>query len=133
MRPQKLAPAEQAERLTGLDGWQRVPGREAITRSYRFADFNAAFGWMTRVALMAEKLDHHPEWRNVYNRVEVVLTTHDAGGLTELDFQLAGFMDRTAAGCGVFCRIAECLSARRVLPFEEKIDKSPAGEDSRCI
>ncbi|MCK6373043.1 MAG: 4a-hydroxytetrahydrobiopterin dehydratase [Zoogloea sp.] len=98
MRPQKLAPAEQAERLAGLDGWQRVPGREAITRSYRFADFSAAFGWMTRVALMAEKLDHHPEWRNVYNRVEVVLTTHDAGGLTELDFQLAGFMDRTAAG-----------------------------------
>jgi len=98
MRPQKLAPAEQAERLAGLDSWQRVPGREAITRSYRFADFNAAFGWMTRVALMAEKLDHHPEWRNAYNRVEVVLTTHDAGGLTELDFQLAGFMDRTAAG-----------------------------------
>lgn len=98
MRPQKLAPAEQAERLAGLDGWQLVPGREAITRSYRFADFSAAFGWMTRVALMAEKLDHHPEWRNVYNRVEVVLTTHDAGGLTELDFQLAGFMDRTAAG-----------------------------------
>lgn len=98
MRPQKLAPAEQAERLAGLDGWQLVPGREAITRSYRFADFNAAFGWMARVALMAEKLDHHPEWRNVYNRVEVVLTTHDAGGLTELDFQLAGFMDRTAAG-----------------------------------
>lgn len=98
MRPQKLAPAEQAERLAGLDSWQLVPGREAITRSYRFADFSAAFGWMTRVALMAEKLDHHPEWRNVYNRVEVVLTTHDAGGLTELDFQLAGFMDRTAAG-----------------------------------
>lgn len=96
MRPQKLDPAEQAERLATLDGWQLVPGREAITRSYRFADFNAAFGWMTRVALMAEKLDHHPEWRNTYNRVEVVLTTHDAGGLTELDFQLAGFMDRAA-------------------------------------
>ncbi len=98
MRPQKLAPAEQAERLAGLDGWQLVPGREAITRSYRFADFNAAFGWMARVALMAEKLDHHPEWRNTYNRVEVVLSTHDAGGLTELDFQLAGFMDRAALG-----------------------------------
>ncbi|WP_298623750.1 4a-hydroxytetrahydrobiopterin dehydratase [uncultured Zoogloea sp.] len=98
MRPQKLDPAEQAERLATLDGWQLVPGREAITRSYRFADFNAAFGWMARVALMAEKLDHHPEWRNTYNRVEVVLTTHDAGGLTELDFQLAGFMDRAALG-----------------------------------
>ncbi|WP_194271196.1 4a-hydroxytetrahydrobiopterin dehydratase [Zoogloea sp. 1C4] len=98
MRPQKLDPAEQAVRLATLDGWQLVPGREAITRSYRFADFNAAFGWMTRVALMAEKIDHHPEWRNTYNRVEVVLTTHDAGGLTELDFQLAGFMDRAALG-----------------------------------
>lgn len=98
MRPQQLEPAEQAERLATLDGWQLVPGREAITRSYRFADFNAAFGWMTRVALMAEKLDHHPDWRNSYNRVEVVLTTHDAGGLTELDFQLAGFMDRAALG-----------------------------------
>lgn len=98
MRPQKLDPAEQAVRLATLDGWQLVPGREAITRSYRFADFNAAFGWMARVALMAEKLDHHPEWRNTYNRVEVVLTTHDAGGLTELDFQLAGFMDRAALG-----------------------------------
>ena len=98
MRPQKLDPAELAERLAALDGWLRVPGREAITRSYRFADFNAAFGWMARVALLAEKLDHHPEWRNTYNRVEVVLTTHDAGGLTELDFQLAGFMDRAALG-----------------------------------
>ena len=98
MRPQKLDPAEQAVRLATLDGWQLVPGREAITRSYRFADFNAAFGWMARVALMAEKLDHHPEWRNTYNCVEVVLTTHDAGGLTELDFQLAGFMDRAALG-----------------------------------
>lgn len=96
MRPQKLDAAEQAERLALLDGWLRVEGREAITRSYRFADFNAAFGWMTRVALMAEKLDHHPDWRNSYNRVEVVLTTHDAGGLTDLDFQLAAFMDRVA-------------------------------------
>ena len=96
VRPTRLDPARQAERLASLDGWQRVAGREAIARSYRFADFNAAFGWMTHVALMAERLDHHPEWRNVYNRVDVVLTTHDAGGLTELDFQLAAFMDRAA-------------------------------------
>lgn len=96
MRPQKLDAAAQAERLALLDGWLRVEGREAISRSYRFADFNAAFGWMTRVALMAEKLDHHPDWRNSYNRVEVVLTTHDAGGLTDLDFQLAELMDRMA-------------------------------------
>ncbi len=96
MRPQKLDAAAQEARLARLDGWLRVEGREAITRSYRFADFNAAFGWMTRVALIAEKLDHHPDWRNSYNRVEVVLTTHDAGGLTDLDFQLAAFMDRVA-------------------------------------
>jgi pterin-4a-carbinolamine dehydratase len=62
-----------------LPGWAPVPGRDAIGKVFRFADFNAAFGWMSRVALMAERLDHHPEWRNVYNRVEVVLTTHDAG------------------------------------------------------
>lgn len=98
MRPKKLDATQLAECLASLDGWQGVPGREAITRNYRFADFNAAFGWMARVALMAEKLDHHPEWRNTYNRVEVVLTTHDAGGLTELDFQLAAFMDRAALG-----------------------------------
>ncbi len=74
-----------------------MPGRDALTRQFRFADFNAAFGWMTQVALMAEKLDHHPEWFNVYNRVDVTLTTHDAGGVTELDVQLARFMSRAAA------------------------------------
>lgn len=98
MRPVRLDPAPLAEALAGLDGWRPVDGRDAIARSFRFSDFNAAFGWMTRVALMAERLDHHPEWRNVYNRVEVVLTTHDAGGVTELDLQLARFMNRIAAG-----------------------------------
>jgi 4a-hydroxytetrahydrobiopterin dehydratase len=79
--------------LAQLDGWQAVEGREAIARKYRFTDFNEAFGFMSRVALMAEKLDHHPEWFNVYNRVEITLTTHDAEGVTELDLTLARFMN----------------------------------------
>ena len=86
-----------AEALKALPLWSAATGdREAITRSFKFADFNAAFGFMTRVALMAEKLDHHPEWSNVYNRVEVVLTTHDAEGVTALDLALATHMDAAA-------------------------------------
>jgi 4a-hydroxytetrahydrobiopterin dehydratase len=85
--------------LAELKGWSAVEGREAIAKSFRFSDFNAAFGFMSRVALLAEKLDHHPEWENVYNRVEVVLSTHDAGGVTELDLKMARFMDE-AAGAG---------------------------------
>lgn len=96
-RPLRLDFAQQEACLATLAGWQRVTGREAIGKTFRFEDFNAAFGWMCRVALMAERLDHHPEWRNVFNRVEVVLTTHDAGGLTELDFRLAAFMDEVAS------------------------------------
>src|SRR5207247_306800 len=79
--------------LADLPGWAAVPGRDAIARTFRFKDFNAAFGWMTRVALAAEKLDHHPEWSNVYNRVEVTLATHDAAGVTALDVALARIMD----------------------------------------
>jgi 4a-hydroxytetrahydrobiopterin dehydratase len=80
--------------LKALPQWAAAPGgRDAVTRSFRFADFNAAFGFMARVALMAEKLDHHPEWSNVYNRLDVTLSTHDAGGVTELDVRLARFMD----------------------------------------
>ena len=86
-----------AAALTQLTGWSPAEGRDAISKTFRFKDFNAAFGWMTRVALAAEKLDHHPEWFNVYNRVEVVLATHDAGGVTELDVKLAAFMDAAAA------------------------------------
>ncbi|WP_091735623.1 4a-hydroxytetrahydrobiopterin dehydratase [Phenylobacterium immobile] len=82
--------------LAGLPAWRTVEGRDAIARSFRFVDFNAAFGFMTRCALMAEKLDHHPEWSNVYARVDVVLTTHDAGGVTALDIALARFMDAAA-------------------------------------
>ncbi len=83
-----------------LSGWSAAEGRDAIVKTYRFPDFNAAFGFMTRVALAAEKLDHHPEWFNVYNRVEVLLATHDADGVTALDVKLAGLMDAAASGAG---------------------------------
>jgi 4a-hydroxytetrahydrobiopterin dehydratase len=79
-----------------LSGWRVAQGRDAIVKTFTFGDFNAAFGWMGRVALLAEKLDHHPEWSNVYNRVEVLLATHDADGVTELDLRLARFMDEAA-------------------------------------
>src|SRR5262245_18786012 len=72
-----------------LKDWVETPGRDAIQKSYKFADFNTAFGFMSRVALKAERMDHHPEWFNVYNNVDVVLSTHDAGGVTDKDVQLA--------------------------------------------
>ncbi len=96
-----------AEKLTGdartaglakLTGWNEVDGRDAIAKTFDFEDFNAAFGFMTRAALVAEKLDHHPEWFNVYKTVEVTLSTHDAGGVTALDIKLAAAMDRMAGG-----------------------------------
>jgi len=86
--------------LKELAGWRGAQGRDAIEKSFRFADFNQAFGFMTRVALMADKLDHLPEWSNVYNRVEVLLATHDADGVTALDVTLAKFMDEAAASMG---------------------------------
>ena len=92
----KLTDAERASAQSRLGAWHPVAGRDAIARSYKFADFSAAFGFMARAALVAEKLDHHPEWTNVWNRVEVTLTTHDAGGLTALDIALAEAMDRIA-------------------------------------
>jgi 4a-hydroxytetrahydrobiopterin dehydratase len=92
-RPTKIGAAAA---LTQLTGWSGVVGRDAISKTFRFKDFNAAFGWMTRVALAAEKLDHHPEWFNVYSRVEVTLATHDADGVTELDVKLAAVMDAAA-------------------------------------
>ena len=82
--------------LPDLPGWAAADGRDAIVKTFKFADFNAAFGWMTRVALAAEKLDHHPEWFNVYSRVEVLLATHDAGGVTSLDVRRARIMDAAA-------------------------------------
>ena len=87
--------------LGDLPLWQAGPGdRPAIRRNLRFADFNAAFGFMTRVALHADKADHHPEWSNVYDRVEIVLTTHDADGVTDKDVTLARFIDEAAAAMG---------------------------------
>lgn len=95
-RPAKIG-AEAA--LARLAGWEKADGgRDAIRKTFRFEDFNQAFGFMARVALAAEKLDHHPEWFNVYNRVEVTLATHDAGGVTELDVTLAAFMDAATGG-----------------------------------
>ena len=91
--------------LAELPGWRTVDGRDAIQRSLRFADFSAAFGFMTRVALAAEAMDHHPEWSNVYNRVEVLLSTHDAGGVTALDVELAHVIDRIAAAAASACAL----------------------------
>ena len=83
--------------IARLEGWRVASGRDAIVKEFRFKDFNAAFGFMSRVALYAEKHDHHPEWFNVYNRVEATLATHDAGGVTDKDVALAHFMDQAAA------------------------------------
>jgi len=93
---ERLSGAARAEALAELSGWHEVEGRDAIARTFTFKDFNEAFGFMARVALVAEKADHHPEWRNVYRTVEVVLSTHDAGGVTERDVALARAMDRIA-------------------------------------
>ena len=96
----KLTPKQQRVALAKLNGWKKQRGRDALYKKFIFADFNAAFGWMNRVALQAEKLDHHPEWTNIYKNVEVTLTTHDAGGVSELDIALARFMDKTAGVAG---------------------------------
>ena len=101
-RPAPIGAAFALDALAGEGhtGWSAPPGRDALAKTFRFADFNAAFGWMTRIALAAEKLDHHPEWFNVYNRVEVTLATHDAGGVTQLDLTLARLMEAAAAHQG---------------------------------
>ena len=95
---QKLSGEARKDALGKLKGWTEVAGRDAITKKFVFKDFNEAFGFMARAALIAEKLDHHPEWFNVYKNVEVTLSTHDAGGLTDLDVTLAEAMDRLVAG-----------------------------------
>jgi 4a-hydroxytetrahydrobiopterin dehydratase len=98
---ERLSADARKSALKGLSGWSDVPGREAIARTFIFKDFNEAFGFMSRAALVAEKRDHHPEWRNVYKTVEVVLSTHDAGGVTSLDIELAKAMNAIAGQLGV--------------------------------
>lgn len=90
------APIDPAEACAGLTGWRPVDGRPAIAKAFRFKDFGQAFGFMTRVAGAAERLDHHPEWTNLYNRVEITLATHSTGGVSELDVALARLIDQAA-------------------------------------
>jgi len=92
----KLTGKARSDALASLRDWKEVAGRDAIQKSFKFADFTQAFAFMTRVALAAEKADHHPEWSNVYNRVEIVLSTHDAGGLSDKDVALAKIIDQAA-------------------------------------
>ena len=94
--PEQLSAAQIENELSNLDGWSLVEGRNAMSKSFVFANFVEAFGFMTKAALVAEKMDHHPEWSNVYKTVDVVLTTHSAGGITELDGKLAAHMDKLA-------------------------------------
>src|ERR1700709_677547 len=98
---ERLTAAARVSALGELTGWSEAPGREAIARTFVFKDFNEAFGFMSRAALVAEKSDHHPEWRNVYKTVEVELSTHDAGGVTKRDIELATAMDGIAKQLGV--------------------------------
>lgn len=94
---ERLTAEARAQALAELAGWSDVDGREAIAKTFQFKTFNQAFGFMTRVALKAEQMNHHPEWFNVYNRVDVTLATHDAGGVTDLDAKLAAFMNKAAS------------------------------------
>jgi 4a-hydroxytetrahydrobiopterin dehydratase len=93
----KLTGKTRSDALGALEGWAEVAGRDAIHKNFKFADFNQAWGFMTRVALAAEKADHHPEWSNVYNKVEITLSTHDAGGVSDKDVALAKFIDSAAS------------------------------------
>jgi 4a-hydroxytetrahydrobiopterin dehydratase len=92
----RLSPEERKTTLAALAGWRNATDRDAIVKRFEFKNFNEAFGFMSRVAMEAERTNHHPEWFNVYNRIEVTLTTHDCGGLSDRDIALARFMDRAA-------------------------------------
>ena len=94
---EKLEAKARQAALSDLSKWSEVGGRDAISRIYKFKNFNQAFGFMSRVAMKAEKMDHHPEWYNVYATVDVTLATHDSGGVTALDIEMAKFMDKVAA------------------------------------
>ncbi len=93
---EKVSAEERDAALNSLEAWSLVNGRDAIHRSFAFKDFNVAFSFMTHIALFAEKINYHPEWSNVYNRVEIILSTHDAGGLSQKDFEMAAFIDTLA-------------------------------------
>jgi 4a-hydroxytetrahydrobiopterin dehydratase len=97
---ERLSAEARKSALQGIPGWSEVSGREAIARTFTFKDFNEAFGFMSRAALVAEKSDHHPEWRNVYRTVEVLLSTHDADGVTQRDIDLAKAMNAIASQLG---------------------------------
>ncbi len=97
MSAEKLSEEERAAALAELSEWSLVDGRDAIAKTFTFRNFNEAFGWMSRVAMAAEKMDHHPEWFNVYKTVEVTLSTHSVGGLSPLDTRLAKIMDKMAS------------------------------------
>ena len=90
---EKLSSEERSAQVAQLRGWQLASGRDAIQRQFKFSDFNEAFGFMTRIAIKAQEMNHHPEWSNVYNVVEITLSTHEANGLTERDIALARFID----------------------------------------
>ncbi len=94
--PKKLAGEERTTALADVPDWTEVPGKDAIRRGFKFRNFSEAFGFMSRVALAAEKMDHHPDWSNVYDRVDIELSSHDIGGLSERDIRLAGIIDRLA-------------------------------------
>ena len=93
----KLSPNTRNESMKKLKEWKKTRGRDSIEKEFIFSDFQAAFSWMTRIALFAEKMDHHPEWYNIYNRVDITLTTHDSGGVTEKDITLAKAMEMAAS------------------------------------
>ena len=95
--PELLNSAQRQDALENLTGWSEAPDGKAIRKVFEFRDFKQAFGFMSQAALQAEQMDHHPEWSNVYNKVDVTLSTHDAGGVTELDIQLAAFMDNVVS------------------------------------
>ncbi len=95
-RPSKLSATARAAALAELTGWREVAGRDALTKTFQFADFSAAWGFMTRVALAAEKMDHHPEWSNVWNKVDITLSSHDVGGVSDRDVNLAKLCDAVA-------------------------------------
>jgi 4a-hydroxytetrahydrobiopterin dehydratase len=97
---ERLNADERSKFFAAFSGWTPVKARDAAFKRFEFEDFNAAFGFMTRIAIAADKADHHPEWANVYNRVEITLTTHDAGGLSARDMALAAFIEKAAASMG---------------------------------